>query len=384
MTPRENILALLTGESYESVPIWLMGFDNDDLARKLNPGAEFPKSMFHNPEKFNYPWDRLPDDERMRTLNYNRSVLKPVIAVGWGANMALGHGGPGEFHFNVIENKNNERILQCESGSKRVVRINPHSYKDFDYPLKSVTEIDNLELPDPHDPERYRGFEDDVRYFKSAGYFTAANINGFFSGPHYFCIDFQEYLMSMILDPENTKKLIDHIGTWTLAAAEEVLKKGVDCLILCDDLGSSNDLLMSPGIYEAWIQPWHTRLCNLAHDFNAYVHLHSHGNINKILPAILKTGVDILDPFDIYESMDLVEFLRSNHSKTIPVGGCHKFFFEWDQNRQNEYLTGLFSRANNAGRWMFMDTGGIPETINKNTYDFFINCLSELSNLKNY
>lgn len=86
----------------------------------------------------------------------------------------------------------------------------------------------------------------------------------------------------------------------------------------------------------------------------------------------------MLDPFDIYESMDLVTFLGQN-TNTVPVGGCHKFFFSWDRDRQNEYLTSLFFRANRAGGWIFMDTGGIPETIKKEDYNFVINRLGELS-----
>jgi len=382
MTPRENMLAMLAGEPFEAVPVWLMGFDNDECARKLNPGVRLPDSLFHNPETFDYPWMRLPDDERMRTIDYSRAVLKPVVVVGWGANMALGHGGPGEFHYTIVETYAAERILECETGCKRVVRKNPHYYRDYDFPLKTVAEVDRLELPDPHDPSRYAGFEEDAVFFKDAGYMAAANLNGFFSGPHYFCIDYQEFLMSMLLDPTNTKKLIDRIGGWNIAAAEELLSRGIECIVLCDDLGSSDNLLMSPDIYRDLIQPWHKKLCNLAHDFGAYVHLHSHGNINKILPYVLQTGVDMLNPFDIYESMDLVGFLNSGRSKTIPVGGCHKFFFEWDQMKQNDYLTNLFARAGRAGRWIFMDTGGIPETLSRESYDFVIGRLRELSGMK--
>lgn len=379
MTPGENLRALLNGESYESAPVWLMGFDNDDLARKLNPDYSFPDSLFHNPDTFDYPWESLSDEDRMLTLEYNRATLKPVVVVGWGANMALGHGGPGEFHFKVIETSGDERVLECETGCKRVIRKNPHFFKDFDYPMKTVVELNRLILPDPHNPARYNGFGEDTKFFKEAGYMPAANLNGFFSGPHYFCMDYQEFLMSMLLDPVNTKKLIDCVGEWNIAAAEEMLKRGIECIVLCDDLGSSDNLLMSPEIYVEWIQPWHKKLCDLAHEHNAFVHLHSHGNINKILSPVLETGVDMIDPFDIYESMDLVAFLESGGSKTVPVGGCHKFFFEWDEHKQDEYLTGLFNRAGKAGRWIFMDTGGIPETISKKTYDFVIERLRELS-----
>jgi uroporphyrinogen decarboxylase len=378
ITMRENLLALLHGSEHEYVPIWLMGFDNDDVARMLNPGMKLPDNLYHNPEKNDYPWDRISDEERGRTITYNSAILKPVIVVGWGANMALGHGGPGEFHFRIEEIGEDERLLVCETGSKRLIKKNPHFYRDFDFPLKTVEEVDRLELPDPLDPARYHGFEDDISFFRDKGFYTAANLNGFFSGPHYFCIDYQEFLMSTLLDPVNSKKLIDRIGNWNISAANELLKRGVDCLVLCDDLGSSDNLLISPELYKDWILPWHTRLCALAHDYGACVHLHSHGNITKILDLVCASGIDMLDPFDIYESMDLVAFLSRN-KKTVPVGGCHKFFFEWNRDMQNEYLTSLFSSANRAGGWIFMDTGGISGTVKKEDYDFFINRLRELS-----
>ncbi len=379
MTYRENILALLNGRSHESVPIWIMGFENEDVARELNPDKDFPMNLSHNPERENYPWDRISDDERRRTIIYNETVMKPVIVAGWGSNMPLGHGGPGEFHFELIELKENERTLVCETGCKRLVKKKPHFYMDFDYPMKSIDDLDKLDLPDPHDPARYNGFGDDIAFFKEAGFMTGANLNGFFSGPHYFCIDYQEFLMSLLLDKQKTNQLINLIGNWNIAAAEELLVRGAECIVLCDDLGSADNLLIGPELYNELIFPWHRKLCDLAHDHNAYVHIHSHGNINKILPQILETGVDMLDPFDLNESMDLVAFLEDGNHRTVPVGGFHKNFFSWDRDTQNEYLESLFERAKQAGSWIFMDPSGIGETIDKASYDFLMERLEELA-----
>jgi len=41
MTYRENFIAMLDGGDYESVPLWIMGFDNEDTARRLNPGYDY-------------------------------------------------------------------------------------------------------------------------------------------------------------------------------------------------------------------------------------------------------------------------------------------------------------------------------------------------------
>jgi len=90
----------------------------------------------------------------------------------------------------------------------------------------------------------------------------------------------------------------------------------------------------------------------------------------------------MLDPFDMEESMDLVEFLETNKStRTIQVGGLHKKFLEWDRDKQNDYLTSLFNRTKKAGRWILMDTGGISEKFSKEIYDFLIERLKELSKI---
>ena len=98
-----------------------MGFENEDVARDLHPDKNFPMNLSHNPERENYPWDRVTDDERQRIITYNQAIMKPVVVAGWGANMPLGHGGPGEFHFDLVELKENERTLVCETGCKRLV-----------------------------------------------------------------------------------------------------------------------------------------------------------------------------------------------------------------------------------------------------------------------
>lgn len=382
MNERDNLIALLDKKEYEHVPIWLMGFEHEDQARALLPKSRLPWALSHNPESSDYPWEPLSEEERRRIRDFCRAILRPAAVVGWGANLGFGHGGPGEFRFGLLEKSNDRRILICETGCKRIIRKNPHYYKDYDYPMNSSADLSKLDLPDPGGILRYRGVEEDSRYFKNQELVAAANLNGFFSGPHYFCLDYQEFLSSLILDPINAKALIDRIGAWNISAAEELLSRGVECITLCDDLGTAGNLLVSPEIYKEWIRPWHKKLCDLAHEFGAFVHLHSHGNLKKILPSVLSTGIDMLNPFDKNESMDLVEFLRSYpDAGVVPVGGLHRNFFDWNEAERSEYLSVLFEEAKKAGSWIFMDPGGIPGTVSKTEYDWFVDRLLELRKL---
>ena len=382
MDDRKNIIALLRSGRHDHIPIWLMGFDDDETARRLLPDVELPLNLSHHPAIEDYPWSALGQEERNRTLAFNRSVLKPSTGIGWGANMSLGHGGPGEFHYHIIESSSDERVLQCETGVRRMIKTSPPYYRDFDFPITKPSELTELRLPDPHDQERYHGFADDVRFFRDAGYFIYANVNGFFSAVHYFLMDYQEFLTALAIETANIKRLIDMLGEWNLAAAEEMLTRGVDCIVTCDDLGFVDNMLISPAMYEELIYPWHRKLCVLAHDHGAWCHLHCHGNINKIIPLIVEAGFDMLNPFDLYESMDLTAFLQKyGENGPVPVGGLHKFFFQWDRTVQQEYLEALFRKANDAGgRWMFMDTGGIPADMDIGTFRFMMDLLVKLRN----
>ncbi len=111
-------------------------------------------------------------------------------------------------------------------------------------------------------------------------------------------------LVYLLLEPELVHKMMKKLGEFNLNAAESLLKCGVDSITFCDDMGSGNNLLFSPTLYEEFFFPWHKELADLCHSYRAYAHMHSHGNINKIMGKIVDAGIDMLNPCDPYENMD--------------------------------------------------------------------------------
>jgi uroporphyrinogen decarboxylase len=222
-------------------------------------------------------------------------------------------------------------------------------------------------------PIRWAGFAEDVAWFQARGEFTHGHINGFFSGLHYFLMDFPEVLMGFRLDPPGMRRLIARLGEWNLTAARKMLEAGVDCITLCDDLGTGSGLLMSPDTYREFIKPWHARLNELVHAFpGRFSHLHSHGCIVKIFGDLVDTGFDMINPLDAEERMDLRELKeRFGHRITL-VGGMHKRFFEWSCADQQQYLSEVISIGRKGGGYILMDCGGIPENVEKPDFDQFL------------
>ena len=147
-----------------------------------------------------------------------------------------------------------------------------------------------LQLPDLSDPDRFHGLELDTQYLKSKGEFVLGSLNGFFSGLHYFLMEYQNVLISFIENPRLIHDLLEILGEWNIVAAEKMVKAGVDSVVFCDDLGSKSSMLMSPTHYRTFIKPWHQKLCKRVHELGATVHLHSHGRIAPfwmILPNVV-------------------------------------------------------------------------------------------------
>ena len=133
------------------------------------------------------------------------------------------------------------------------------------------------------------------------------------------------FLMDLVVDPANVERLLDallEIHFDTLDHVIESVGDLVDVLRFGDDLGMDNGPLMSPDTYRAIFKPRHAAL-------NAYVHerssmktfLHSCGSLYDLLPDIIETGVDILNPVQISAANMEPERLKAEFGDALTFWG---------------------------------------------------------------
>lgn len=376
MVNRDRVSALINGDSHEIIS-WTMGFFDELLAAELLGEECIPSDILPS---FEFCRGASPQqDWETKALFAERAGI-PAVAVGWGHCLAFGHGGPGEFSEKAISISPKQRITVYETGVHKEVRYDPHFYHNYDYPLQDLNDIDHqLDglLPDPNDPLRYQGLSDEVAYHKDRGRMTYTSLNGFFSGVHYFLYPYDKFLMDLLLEPEATKRLVDTLGQYNLTVAEHLLRAGVDILCFCDDLGSDQSLLIGPELYRRYFREYHGELAGLCKSYGAVLHMHSHGNINPIMDDLYDLGIDMLNPVDPTESMDLAELAERYGDRITFVGGINKFFFDWDPTKQREYLEKLYSSVTKG--FFLMDSGGIPERVGKTEWQLFNQMKDELA-----
>ena len=153
---------------------------------------------------------------------------------------------------------------------------------------------------------------------------------------------------------------------------------GVDCIGFCDDLGSGQSLLMSPSLYREFFWPWHKKLCDLVHEHGAVVHMHSHGAVMPILRDIASAGIDILNPLDPDDQMPMAEVREAVGPKVVLCGGMNKHFFDWSKDDQVEHLRSVIACGRKHGPHILMDSGGIPDSVTRPWFDWFLVTSREL------
>ncbi len=108
------------------------------------------------------------------------------------------------------------------------------------------------------------------------------------------------FLMDLLLDPNNVERLLDALMERHLKTLENICNAVGDVAdIICfgDDLGMDTGPLMKPETYRYFFKPRHTILCNYvkAHS-NLHTFLHSCGSIYRLIPDLIEAGFEILNP----------------------------------------------------------------------------------------
>lgn len=367
MTHREIMFACLRHET-DTVPYWPMGFFNRATAERLMGDALYD-SYYFLPTEGAYGFAAMADAERERLLAFNRELGKCAVGLGRGGNSNFGHGGPGEFNGTVCDVDDGGFRVRYETGAIHQYQLTPHNYHIVQLPMNAPEDWARPGLPDPDDPERWRGFAADAAWFKVRGEFIYGNLNGFFSGLHYFFLDYPETLMGFLGEPECMRALLQRLGEWNLAAARHMLDAGADCIVLCDDLGSNDSMLVSPAVYREFIKPWHAELNRLVHSYpDRFCHLHSHGNITPIIPDLVEAGFDMLNPLDPTDGIDLAAVKLEFGRRLTLVGGLPKHFFTLAPEAMETILCETLALCSPGGGFVLMEASGVPDTVSRDVW----------------
>ncbi len=181
----------------------------------------------------------------------------------------------------------------------------PACYAEMiDPPLAEAT-LDDLERypwPDPHDPGRYRGLEQEVRSLHGGTDYSlvasAVGMGIFEQGQA--LRGTERFLADLLADPEFAARLIGKVLDFQLAVMDRymgIVGPFVQMVETSDDYGMQTGPLISAELYRRMLKPAHRRLLRRVKErTEAKIYLHSCGSIAGLLEDLIEAGVDVINP----------------------------------------------------------------------------------------
>ena len=181
----------------------------------------------------------------------------------------------------------------------------PRQVTDYPFPVFEVQESTRRGIRDLHE----RGYAVSV---------AAGSINEWCC----YLRGMDEFMMDLAFRPGMAAAILDKVTSLCVQMGAELAGAGADILCFYGDMGGQKGLLIGPEMWEKWILGrWREIIgATRRRSDDALLFYHSCGFIEPIIPALIDTGFQVLNPVQP-ESMDPVRIKRLFGNRISLWGG---------------------------------------------------------------
>lgn len=176
-------------------------------------------------------------------------------------------------------------------------------------------------------------------------------------------------LIAMLEEPEWVQDMFNTYLDNCIALYEMVWDAGYtfDAIHWPDDMGYKGTPFFSKEIYRNLLKPVHKRAVDWAHNKGIYADLHSCGDINILLPDILETGIDSLNPIEAKAGMDIIKLKKQYGDKLVFHGGFDAMSFG-DEGTAVDKVKEILPVVKENGGYIFATDHSIPNNASLDTF----------------
>jgi uroporphyrinogen decarboxylase len=172
-------------------------------------------------------------------------------------------------------------------------------------------------------------------------------------------------LVALVESPGWIREMHEADVELNLASAEELLGRGIhfDAARFSADMGYSKGPLFSPRTYREVFMPGLARLCGFFHAHGIYCILHSCGNVRLLIPDLIATGFDCLNPLEVKAGMDLLTLKRDFGEVLCLMGGIDAPGMAGPADKVENDIREKLTLARRGGGYIFHSDHAVPETV---------------------
>lgn len=319
MTSRERVQAVLNHEIPDRVPI-IIGVSNA-TGIKIRPYREIKKIMgIESEDNYIYDWPELgtalPDEIVLQRLHSDvRGVLDRF---------------PAEVYERAKSRPPHAPFFDDWGNGQK--EIGPDNWYPGVHPMpyaKTIEDLDNYPWPDMDDPFRTSHVrEQALKLNKENQYAILATPWLMFPFERAIGLQGMEtFLSNMAMEPDFAQELLNRITKLCLTNMGHFLDECgdvIDMIKIGDDLGTQENLMISPRMYRRMLKPLHAELISLIKQkTKAKIFFHTDGDVFNLIEDFIEIGVDILNPIQTSAGrMSNLEELKKQYDKRIVFCGA--------------------------------------------------------------
>ena len=192
-------------------------------------------------------------------------------------------------------------------------------------------------------------------------------------------------LMGMALDPDWVKDMVCTYSQLTVDLQEILFaEEGYpDGIWYYEDMGFKERPFFSPAMYKEIIQPGHIKTFNFAHSHNLPVIVHCCGMVESLVPGMIEAGMNCLQVIEVKAGMDLLRLYKNYGDVLSFMGGIDvRALYTNDKRQVDRELEAKIPTVMGKYGYILHSDHSIPNTVNYDTYKYFIDKGLELGTYK--
>ena len=172
-----------------------------------------------------------------------------------------------------------------------------HYTEPSGHPLADADAVARYRPPDPGRPELYTDAEQLIAGHGAEYWIIGSTVTTIFETA-WALRGLEQLLTDFIEDPDLADAILDIPYRYHLAAAETLVRMGVDMIWLGDDVGHQQGMFISPRHWRRFLKPRMAHIIERLKSINPGVKVayHTDGCVYAIIPELIEIGIDVLNP----------------------------------------------------------------------------------------
>ena len=294
----------------------------------------------------------------------------------------IGFDSSPRFPVKVIEKNENYILEQTSTGAtNRNLRDYSSTPELVDRPIKKKEDwpaIKKRLYPD-YTRVDWVSVSNTVTRARSEGKFiTIWGVHGYDALQSYMRSD--DLLVAMVEDPDWVKDMIMTCSKLFVQMAKMMFDKGIeaDACFMGNDMGYRNGLLFSPETFRKTHKEADEMVISFFHDNDMPVILHSCGCVKELIPDLISSGLDCLQPLEVKAGMDLIELKEAYGDKLSFMGGIDvRVMAKGDSSLIEEEIEKKITFAKKGGGYIYHSDHSVPKNVSFEAYKSVIECVKK-------